>query len=203
MAKRTRTFADGLLFGVTVVELALLFYLVPSFTIVDWIHIAQHVMVLAIALTRRSPEAQDRSLLSGAAVFVAYTYAYAQVLWLGWVHGTAAWPAGGLVLVSLGACLSLASLFTLGTSFGNRPALRVLATMGPYRLVRHPMYLSYVLADIGYNLKEWNPGTALLVIVGWAALVYRIVAEERILSRAAGWSSYATVVRHRLLPGIW
>jgi putative exporter of polyketide antibiotics len=45
MAKRTRTFADGLLFGVTVVELALLFYLVPSFTIVDWIYIAQHVMV--------------------------------------------------------------------------------------------------------------------------------------------------------------
>ncbi len=203
MAMRTRTFADGLLFGVTVVELALLFYLVPSFTVVDWIYIAQHIMVLAIALIRRSPEAQDRSLLSGAAVFVAYTYAYAQVLWLGWVHGTAAWPAGGLVLVSLGACLSLASLFTLGTSFGNRPALRVLATMGPYRLVRHPMYLSYVLADIGYNLKEWNPGTALLVIVGWAALVYRIVAEERILSRAPGWSSYATVVRHRLLPGIW
>jgi hypothetical protein len=26
------------------------------------------------------------------------------------------------------------------------------------------MYLAYVLADIGYNLQEWNFGTALLVI---------------------------------------
>ena len=203
MAKRTRTFADGLLFGVTVVELALLFYLVPSFTIVDWIYIAQHVMVLAIALTRRSPQGQDRSLLSGAAVLVAYTYAYAQVVWLVWVRGTPAWPTGGLILVTLGAGLSIASLGTLGRSFGNRPALRVLTTIGPYRLVRHPMYLSYVLADIGYNLREWNSGTVLLVIAGWAALVYRIVAEERILSRDAGWSSYAALVRHRLLPGIW
>jgi protein-S-isoprenylcysteine O-methyltransferase Ste14 len=43
----------------------------------------------------------------------------------------------------------------------------------------------------------------LLVIAGWASLVYRIVAEERILSRDAGWSRFATRVRYRVLPGIW
>ena len=65
------------------------------------------------------------------------------------------------------------------------------------------MYLGYVLADIGYNLYEYNSGTVLLVLAGWASLLYRIGAEERVLSRDAGWSSYVALVRYRLLPGLW
>jgi protein-S-isoprenylcysteine O-methyltransferase Ste14 len=65
------------------------------------------------------------------------------------------------------------------------------------------MYLAYVLADIGYNLNESNLGTALLVTAGWASLVCRIRAEERILSQGEGWASYVAAVRHRLLPGLW
>jgi protein-S-isoprenylcysteine O-methyltransferase Ste14 len=105
--------------------------------------------------------------------------------------------------VTLAACLSLASLLSLGRRFGVFPALRGLVTGGPYRLVRHPMYLAYVIADIGYNLQEWNFGTALLVMAGWVSLLCRIQAEERILSQDARWSAYAASVRYRLLPGIW
>jgi protein-S-isoprenylcysteine O-methyltransferase Ste14 len=114
-----------------------------------------------------------------------------------------AWPAAGLVLVTLAAGLSLVTLLTLGRLFGVRPALRGLATSGPYRFVRHPMYLSYVLADIGYNLQEWNSVTLLLVLVGWASLVYRIHAEERVLSQHAEWPAYVVLVRYRLFPGLW
>lgn len=198
-----RRLGDFLLFGVTSVELALLFLMTPTFTIVDWIYVLQHLLVLGIALTRRPPKVQDHSLPSSAAVVVAYAYPYAQVLYLRWVPGDPAWPTAGLVLVALAACLSLASLLSLGRRFGVFPALRDLQTRGPYRLVRHPMYLAYVLADIGYNLQEWNSGTALLVVAGWASLLYRINAEERILSQDAGWSSYAALVRHRLIPGLW
>lgn len=198
-----RTFADFLLFGVTSAELALLFLLTPTFTPVDWIYIAQHLLVLGIALTRRPPAAQDHSLPSSAAVVVTYTYPYAQVAYLRWIPGEPGWPAGGLVLVTLAACLSMASLLSLGRWFGVRPALRGLATKGPYRLVRHPMYLAYVLGDVGYNLQEWNVGTALLVMAGWASLLYRIRAEERILSQHAGWPTYVAMVRYRLLPGLW
>jgi len=198
-----RRFGDFLLFGVTSAELALLFLLTPTFTIIDWIYVSQHLLVLGIALTRHPPEVQDRSLPSNASVVIAYAYPYAQVLYLRWVPGDAAWFAGGLVLVTLAACLSLASLLSIGRRFGVRPALRGLATRGPYRLVRHPMYLSYIIADIGYNLQEWNFGTALMVMAGWASLLYRIHAEERILSQDAGWSSYIALVRHRLLPGLW
>lgn len=198
-----RRFADSLLFGVTSAELALLFVLTPAFRLVDWIYVLQHLLVLVIAFARRPALAKDYSLPASAAVIVAYAYPYAQVAYIQWAPGAPAWPAGGLVIVTLAACLSLASLLTLGRRFGVRPALRGLVTEGPYRLVRHPMYLAYVLADIGYNLEEWNSGTLLLVAAGWASLLYRIRAEERMLARDAGWPEYAASVRYRLLPGLW
>lgn len=198
-----RTFGDYVLFSVTLVELPLLFFLTPTFTIADWIYVLQHLLVLAIALTRPPPLVLDRSVASSAAVIVAYAYPYAQVAYLRWVPGEPAWPAGGVVLVTLAAFLSLISLLTLGRWFGVRPALRGLATNGPYRVVRHPMYLAYVVADIGYNLLEWNFGTGLLVLAGWMSLLYRIYAEERLLSQDAGWRAYTSSVRYRLLPSLW
>ena len=198
-----RKFADYLLFGVTLVELAILFPLTPTFTVVDWIYVSQHLLVLGIALTRPQPQAQDHSLATSAAVIVAYAYPYAQVAYLRWVPGDPAWATGGLVLVTLAACLSLGSLLTLGRWFGVRPALRGLATTGPYRLVRHPIYLAYLIADIGYNLQEWNLATLLLVAAGWMSLLYRIRAEERVLAGHADWPSYVARVRYRLVPGLW
>jgi protein-S-isoprenylcysteine O-methyltransferase Ste14 len=198
-----RRFGDLFLFAFTAAELVLLVFLTPTFAIQDWMYVSGHLLVLWIALARRSPEALDRSLPSSIAVLVAYAYPYAQVIYLRWEPGNEAWPDVGLALVVLGACLSFASLLSLGRWFGVWPALRGLETRGPYRLVRHPMYLGYLLADIGYNLLEYNLVTVLLVIAGWASLFCRIRAEERMLSHDAGWSSYVALVRYRLLPGFW
>jgi protein-S-isoprenylcysteine O-methyltransferase Ste14 len=198
-----RRFADLLLFCVTLTELVILFLLTPTFTITDWIYVLQHFIVLAIALTRPHPKVRDYSIASSVAVGIAYVYPYAQVIYLRWSPGYVAWPAAGLVLVALAAGLSLVSLLAMGRFFGIRPALRGLVTSGPYGFVRHPMYLSYVIADIGYNLQEWNSVTLLLVLVGWASLGYRIHAEERVLSQHAEWSAYIASVRYRLLPGLW
>ena len=198
-----RRFPDLLLFCVTATELIVLFLLTPTFAIGDWIYVLQHLVVLGIALTRPNPTVRDYSIASSTAVIVAYAYPYAQVIYLRWSPGHVAWPVAGLVLVTFAAGFSLVTLLTLGRLFGVRPALRGLATKGPYRFVRHPMYLSYILADIGYNLQEWNLVTLLLVLVGWAALVYRIHAEERVLSQHSGWPGYAASVRSRLFPGLW
>jgi protein-S-isoprenylcysteine O-methyltransferase Ste14 len=198
-----RRFADLLLFCVTSTELVILFLLTPTFTITDWIYVLQHFIVLGIALTRPQAKVRDYSITSSTAVGIAYVYPYAQVIYLRWSPGYVAWPTAGLVLVTLAACLSLVSLLVIGRFFGVRPALRGLATSGPYGFVRHPMYLSYVLADIGYNLQEWNFVTLLLVLLGWASLVYRIHAEERLLSQHTEWPAYAALVRYRLLPGLW
>ena len=200
---RGRRLADLLLFCVTATELVILFLLTPTFGIADWIYVSQHLLVLGIALTRPMPTVRDYSIGSSMAVIVAYAYPYAQVICLRWSPGYVAWPGVGLALVTFAAGLSLVTLLTLGRFFGVRPAVRGLATSGPYRFIRHPMYLSYIVADIGYNLEEWNFVTLLLVLVGWAALVYRIYAEERILSQHNGWPGYAASVRYRLFPGLW
>jgi protein-S-isoprenylcysteine O-methyltransferase Ste14 len=188
---------------VTSAELAVLLILTPTLALPDWIYVVQHVVVLAIALTRRSPAAEDHSFGPSAAVAVAYGYPYAQVIYLQWMPGVPLWPATGMVLIMCGAVLSLVSLLTLGRWFGIRPALRGLSTRGPYHLVRHPMYLSYVLGDIGYNLQEANVGTVLLVMTGWAAMFYRIGSEERVMAHHPGWPAYTSAVRYRLVPGVW
>jgi protein-S-isoprenylcysteine O-methyltransferase Ste14 len=198
-----RRFADLLLFCVTSTELVILFLLTPTFTIADWIYVLQHLIVLGIALTRPHPKVRDYSIASSIAVGIAYTYPYAQVIYLRWSPGYVAWPAAGLVLVMFAAGLSLVSLVTMGRLFGVRPALRGLVTSGPYRFIRHPIYLSYVFADIGYNLQEWNSVTLLMVLVGWASLVYRIHAEERVISQHPEWPAYVVLVRYRLFPGLW
>jgi protein-S-isoprenylcysteine O-methyltransferase Ste14 len=179
------------------------FFSTPTFTLTDWIYVSQHILVLNIALTRLAPKAADYSLASSAAVTVAYAYPYAQVICLRWIPGDEAWPTIGLIMVIAAAVLSLVSLLTLGKRFGVRPALRGLVMTGPYALVRHPIYLSYVVSDIGYNLQEWNLVTVLVMIAGWGSLVYRVGAEERILSLDPGWVGYTSSVRYRLIPGIW
>lgn len=198
-----RRLGDGLLFSVTAVELALLIYQTPSFELIDWIYVSQHLIVLGLSFTRRAPATYDYSLRSSIAVAVSYGYPYAETLYLGWWPGEEVSATAGLVLVMAATFLSFVSLVSLGRSFGVRPALRRLVTFGPYRFVRHPIYLSYVMSDIGYNIQEWNVGTLLLTFAGWISLLYRIHAEERVLSRDPRWPAYVATVRYRLLPGVW
>ena len=203
VAVSSRHWSDVLLFSVTFAELGILLILTPALALPDWIYVLQHVMVLVIALTRRPPAVQDHSLGVSAAVAVSYGYPYAQVIYLQRIPGRALWPEGGIVFITAGALLSIVSLWTLGRRFGIRPAMRGLTVDGTYRLVRHPMYLSYVLGDIGYNLQECNLGTAVLVVAGWIAMIYRIETEERVMAHHPEWTAYTRAVRYRLLPGIW
>jgi len=198
-----RRVADLLLICVTVTALGFLVLLTPALGIVGWLYVLQHLIVVGIAVTRPEPRIADYSLLSNIAVGIAYVCPYAQVICLYWWPGKATWPEGGLVLTTVAAAFSVVCLVAIGNRFGVRPALRGLVTRGPYRLVRHPLYLSYVIAAIGFNLRMSNPATLMLVLLGWVGMVYRIIAEERVLSGDRAWSAYVRLVRYRLLPGLW
>ena len=110
---KLRCGANVLLFSVTLAELTFLLLQTPTFTFVDWIYVSQHLLVLVIAFTRRQPVAQDYSLPTSVAVGVSYAYPYAQVALLQRMPGDEGWPTAGLVLVTIAAFLSVASLLTL------------------------------------------------------------------------------------------
>jgi len=77
-------------------------------------------------------------------------------------------------------------------------------TTGPYAFVRHPGYTAGILIILasGIALGSWL-ATALLTIASLPFLLYRTIAEDRILTaELAGYSDYARHVRWRLCPGI-
>jgi protein-S-isoprenylcysteine O-methyltransferase Ste14 len=75
---------------------------------------------------------------------------------------------------------------------------------GPYRYVRHPMYVGIILmfASIALILGSWWA----LLISGFiaVALVCRTALEDRTLRRELpGYEEFAQQTRYRLVPGVW
>ena len=75
---------------------------------------------------------------------------------------------------------------------------------GPYRIVRHPMYLGLLMVLLSFVL--WQP--SLLKVAAFLSLcsviVVKIGREEQYLSNAfAEWGNYTTNTRYRLVKGVW
>ena len=109
----------------------------------------------------------------------------------------------GLVLQFCGVVLCLWSLTVLGRSFGFAAADRGLVMRGPYRIVRHPVYASYVALQFGYLLQSLSWRNLAVVLLAQACNAGRIGAEERVLATNTAHAAYRARVRWNVLPGIW
>ena len=74
---------------------------------------------------------------------------------------------------------------------------------GPYRIVRHPIYLGYFVTHVGFLLTNWSPRNFALYILIYFFQISRILSEERILSEDAAYREYRGRVRFRLIPGVF
>ncbi len=75
---------------------------------------------------------------------------------------------------------------------------------GPYAFVRHPMYAGTLGLFIGMPLALGSWLTICLIPLILPVLVWRLLAEERVLRRdLPGYEEYACRVRRRLIPCIW
>jgi protein-S-isoprenylcysteine O-methyltransferase Ste14 len=80
---------------------------------------------------------------------------------------------------------------------------RVIST-GPYALVRHPMYVGALLMTLGMTLALGSWWGLLMLIPCVAAIVWRLLDEEKFLSRnLAGYTEFKNKVRYRLIPSVW
>jgi protein-S-isoprenylcysteine O-methyltransferase Ste14 len=75
---------------------------------------------------------------------------------------------------------------------------------GPYRFVRHPMYVGLVLQQTGFALLLGSVWASVPVAVIVVALVVRTALEDRTLrEELPGYAEYARQTRFRLLPLVW
>lgn len=109
----------------------------------------------------------------------------------------------GQVLQLAGLALQVLAMLSLNRSIGMVPANRGIQTGGLYRLVRHPLYLSYVVAFFGYVLSQPSLYNVLVYSVAVVLWILRLVAEERFLLQDARYREYAERVRWRLIPGVY
>lgn len=110
--------------------------------------------------------------------------------------------AAALAIELAGVIVSQAGRIWMGRRFGLLPANRGIVSTGPFRVVRHPIYLGWLLLTIGYaaafpSLRNFSIGAATLPFMMW-----RIVLEERVLSRDPAYCAYRARVRWRLIPGV-
>jgi len=77
-------------------------------------------------------------------------------------------------------------------------------TAGPYRIVRHPMYVGTISMYIGAPLIFGSLWALAVGGVIAALFIWRTAMEDRTLRRELpGYEQFAAVTRYRLLPGIW
>lgn len=126
----------------------------------------------------------------------------------GWAPLSWAWSLAGAVLMVLSAIPvagAMAANRRLATTVRiEKETQHELATEGPYRVVRHPMYASALVQ---------MPAIALVLGSAWAlvpagaaivCVVVRTAFEDRLLHRELpGYAAFAQRTRYRLIPGLW
>ena len=78
-------------------------------------------------------------------------------------------------------------------------------SIGPYAVVRHPMYAWVLVMCFGAELAlgSWW-GLLVIVAMQVPVLVWRILDEEQLLQRdLPGYGDYMRKVRYRLVPHVW
>ena len=75
---------------------------------------------------------------------------------------------------------------------------------GPYKYVRHPGYIAFILGTFGVPLIIGSSFGISIAVVASIIIIFRTVLEDKTLkNELEGYQLYTENVRYRLLPMIW
>jgi protein-S-isoprenylcysteine O-methyltransferase Ste14 len=122
------------------------------------------------------------------------------------LQGTPPGPGRQLVadtLVLAGVTWSVWSMHSLGTNLSVIAQAREVASRGPYRWVRHPLYAGEIVSSFGLAIAAWSPAAIGLWLALCAMQGYRALREEQVLLRALPAYQAYRARTAALLPGIF
>ena len=119
-----------------------------------------------------------------------------------------AWHVAGAVMLAVG--LELASWAMIANAYFST-AVRIqsdrghtVCSTGPYRFVRHPGYVGFILQSIGVPFLLGSLWALIPAITAAVLIVVRTSLEDRTLqAELPGYQDYIRNVHYRLSPGIW
>ena len=115
-------------------------------------------------------------------------------------------PSRVSIWLSTAEWLSTASLLwsivALGRNFSVLPQRRRIVRTGPYAIVRHPIYASYLVFDLLYCFSTPGILSAALWMTEVLILYLRARWEEEVLREDEAYRAYCRMVRSRFIPGI-
>ena len=120
------------------------------------------------------------------------------------------WTAIGIAMYTVSLALFLAALeaarrVPLTRTFVYSPKCDTILTKGPYRFIRHPIYLSYSLAWLAAPIATHNIVLGLTAIFMIACYVVSATEEEKILASGPKAADYAILKSRtwRLIPFVF
>jgi len=124
----------------------------------------------------RSSDVWSRVLaVTGTFLGTGFLYLHAIVLPM-WLQAIAD------IFIIAGNVLSILVLYRLGKSFAIMAEARVLVTDGPYRIVRHPLYVVEEFGSVAMLIQFFGPAAIAFTLGQIGVQVARAFFEERILS---------------------
>ena len=170
-------------------------------TFIVFVVALQNFFVQPPMLSRKQRLFQDVSVLVGVTHGLAL---------LGLSSAGQVWAAIGIAMYSVALALFLAALeaarrVPMTRTFVYTPKCDTILTKGPYRFIRHPIYLSYSLAWLAAPIATHNIALGLTAILMIACYVISAREEERLLASGPRAADFAALRKRtwRLLPFIY
>ena len=164
--------------------------------------VAFYVLVIWCYLRRGAARATTSSVTARVAAVMATWIPFV----IPWLHGAppgAVWQGVSDALLLGGTAWAIWSLRSLGRNLSVIAQARDVADRGPYRWVRHPLYVGEIVSSLGLAIAAHSVA-ALAVWLGICGLqVYRAVREEQLLLAVLpGYGAYR-IRTAALLPRVF